>query len=38
MMQITKSRLFLAACGVQLDNGVTPPWTIHSDLARALGA
>ena len=24
-MQLTKSRFLLAACGVQLDNGVTPP-------------
>ena len=26
VMQITKSRFFLAARGVQLANGVTPPW------------
>ena len=24
-MQLTKSRLILAACGVQLDNGMDPP-------------
>ena len=24
-MQVTKSNFYLAACGIQLDNGVTPP-------------
>ena len=28
-MQITKRRFFLAARGVQLDNGVTPPWLVR---------
>ena len=29
-MQLTKSRLFLAAHGVQLDNGVDPPVQVLS--------
>jgi hypothetical protein len=30
LIQITKSKLFLAARGVQLDNGVTPPVILSS--------